>query len=157
MKKTLALSFLLISDFCFAQDIKSEGYVKNIGSSGQSRALVGEKLEACPRDLGEKVKKVAGFYVSVSGQKNEKENCIDVKSVEVLKSSRGEPVIKGKLVKAEGVWRMTSADGKAYLFQKIPKGMQALANKDLIVDAVAVTGPVASWKVVSYMINPFSE
>jgi len=156
MKDQILAAFMLAST-AYGQDSTIEGSVRNIGSAGQSRALVGEKTEVCPIGLGEKLKKLSGYTVQVSGMKNSKDNCLTIQKIEVQKSSRGQSIIQGKLVKADNGWKINDPLGKSFYFPKLPKGMQALVNRDLIVDGVLVGSPTESWKVVSYMINPITE
>jgi hypothetical protein len=152
----LGLLFLGFSQPGFSESLKKEGFVKNVGSAGQTVANLGDGLDLCPADKGEIAKKLSGYMISVEGTKNEQKKCIEVSKIEVLKSSRGEPVLQGTLKKSDANWVLQAEDGKSYTFLKIPKGMRALENKKLLVDAAQTSG-LQTWKVVSYMINPISE
>jgi len=140
----------------FSEPLKKEGYVKNLGTTGQTMANIGEGVYLCPADKGELAKKLSGYMIAVEGIKNDQKKCIEVSKIQVLKSSRGEPVLVGTLKKVEPNWVLQADDGKSYIFPKIPKGMRALENKRLLVDAAQTPG-LDTWKVVSYMINPISE
>jgi hypothetical protein len=148
--------FLGLSTVGFSNPLKKEGYVRNVGPSGQTMANIGDGLDLCPVQKGELAKRLSGYMVSVEGTKDEKKNCIEVSKIAVLKSSRGEPVILGVLKKVDTAWVLEGEDGKSYSFLKVPKGMRALENKKLLVDAAQTPG-AQTWKVVSYMINPITE
>ena len=150
------LLFLGVSQSGFSGSLKKEGFVKNVGSSGQTVANLGDGLDLCPAEKGELAKKLSGYMISVEGTKNEQKKCIEVSKIEVLKSSRGESVLLGTLKKSNANWVLQGEDGKSYTFLKIPKGMRALENKKLLVDAAQTSG-LETWKVVSYMINPLTE
>lgn len=145
-----------LSSLGFSNPLKKEGYVRNVGPSGQTMANIGDGLDLCPVQKGELAKRLSGYMVSVEGTKDEQKKCIEVSKISVLKSSRGEPVILGVLKKVDTTWVLEGEDGKSYSFLKVPKGMRTLENKKLLVDAVQTPG-AQTWKVVSYMINPISE
>jgi hypothetical protein len=148
--------FLGVSTLGLSNPLKKEGFVRNVGPSGQTMANIGDGLNLCPDKKGELAMRLSGYMVSVEGAKDEKKNCIEVSKIAVLKSSRGEPVIIGVLKKVDATWVLEGEDGKSYSFLKVPKGMRALENKKLLVDAAQTPG-AQTWKVVSYMINPIAE
>ena len=145
------------SNVGFAEVVKKEGFVKNVGSSGQTMANLGDGADLCPTGKGEQAKSFSGFVIAVEGTKNAEKKCLDVSKLEVVKSPRGKPVIFGTLKKVESVWVLESEQGKSYSFKKVPKGMRELLNKKLLVDATEASDSPNTWKVVTYMVNPLTE
>jgi hypothetical protein len=154
--KFLAL-LLCCANIGFAEVLKKEGFVKNVGFSGQSVANIGDGADLCPTGKGEQAKNFSGFMISVEGTKNSEKKCLEVSKIEVVKSPRGKPVIFGTLKKVESNWVLEGDGGKSYTFKKVPKGMRDLVNKKLLVDAAEVADSPNTWKVVTYMVNPLTE
>lgn len=140
-----------------------EGRVRVTGSEGSETTSLQDKdaksNDLCMSPLAKKIGHLSGMKTHVLGtMRASKPECFEAQSFTVIDTGSGRAALVGILSKQGMNFLVTREDGTKQELEKVPKGLQELIGKKVIIDVKPMDGMKdsgsKSMRVVSYSEFP---
>jgi hypothetical protein len=153
-KFLLALMVLATSEQVLADQV--QGLIRLSGTAVAKQVAITKETEfsgtnLCPGDKAKRLIALESMIVKVWGNTREQNGskCFDVGSFSVLKTPAGREAIVGTLTQHDGVFQITTDDGRSMRLVSVPDGLKAMAGKKVIVDLKSVEAPESTQELTT--------